>query len=66
MSDNTRNIDLTDEQLKKIAGGGSSADESFSFTCLLCGTEFTVGNAIMGARCPNCGEEYNFTVTEQW
>ena len=64
MSENTRVIDLSREQLKKIAGGGSSDSDTFSFTCLECGTAFTVSNTAMVARCPNCGEEYFFAVTE--
>ena len=61
MGQKSKVIDLTDEQLKKIAGGG---DDSFSFSCLECGTTFTVSNSAMEARCPNCGEEYYFAVTD--
>ena len=64
MSENSRVIDLTNEQLKKIAGGGDNDSDTFSFTCLECGTAFTVFNMAMAARCPNCGEEYSFAVTE--
>lgn len=63
MGEKAKVINLTDEQLKKIADGGGDSD-SFTFSCLECGTVLTVSNTAMVARCPNCGEEYYFTVTE--
>ena len=64
MNENNRVIDLSNEQLKKIAGGGGSDSDTFSFTCWECGTAFTVSLRANQATCPNCGVEYLFVVSE--
>ena len=64
MSENNRIIDLSREQLKKIAGGAGSDSDTFSFACLECGTAFTVSLRANQATCPNCGAEHLFVVAE--
>lgn len=62
MSEKARCIDLSDELLKKIAGGRSDEDDYFSFSCFECGTTITVSPTTMDTRCPKCGEEYTFLI----
>ena len=55
-------IELTDEQLEKVAGGGVWEDASYSeATCSSCGKRVTwTGGSDTPVMCPYCGHTFNW------
>ena len=55
-------VELTDEQMEKVAGGSVWADAQFSeTTCTNCGKRVTwTGGSDTPVMCPYCGHVFNF------
>ena len=62
MSEKAKSVELSEEQLEAMSGGGDDSDD-FTMMCPECGKEFTVWSGATLIRCPNCGADFACAVS---